>query len=170
MAEIDLVGTRLTSIETRLNAVADDVRAVKADVDKLQGSASMLQWLLGLGLLATLGLIFFAGKSVVAEIARDVVRQELAYRATTTQQGKFSAATRSAEDSFAFEWALKVPVDPNKVTMLAAEPLTPLTGIAISAKLSDDGKRCIMKLHGDEQALASIPEVIDAKVTISTRQ
>jgi hypothetical protein len=93
------------------------------------------------------------------------VREELAYRATTIQQGRFTAANRVADEPPTFEWKLKQPVEPSKVAMLAAEPVNPLLpGVAVTAQLSADGSSCRMVLHG--ATIQDLPDPIDAKLTI----
>jgi hypothetical protein len=167
---IDITNLRLSSIDTRLTELSADVKVMRSDLDSIKASARFLRIVLSIAGAGILALVVFAGNAVIENIARRVVREELAYRATTVQQGKFSAATKVSDEPLSFAWKLKVPVDPAKVTMLAAEPLTPLPGVAVSAKLSDDGTSCIMTLYGDEETLAALPTSVDAKVTIATRE
>lgn len=176
-SEFDPVNSRLSAIESRLTTLDNDVRSIRDDVSALKGSATTLKWMFGIlctivvGATTLIGtLAGTMGRSWVAEIAREVLRQEIAYRSTTVQLGKFTAANRLPDDPRSFAWTLRVPVEPDKVTLLAAEPLTPLPGIAITAKLDDGGKRCVMTLHGDDAAIAALPDSIDAKVTIASRQ
>jgi hypothetical protein len=170
--EIDPVNSRLTAIEGKISGIESRLGAMEVDVKSIHRVAKWIAGIISVVGLAVCYAIYGLAETKVREIARAVVREELAYKATTTQQGRFTAKTRiSDRNGHSFAWVLHVPVDdPDKLIMLVAEPLEPLPGIAVSAKLSDDGKACIMTLHGDEQTLTHLPDSIDAKVVISTRQ
>lgn len=159
---------RLERIEGQLDDLSPRVQKIELAIEGINSSVRTMKWGAGIVVLALVGLACTLGQSWVRETARLVVREELQHRATVVQHGRFTPDNRIADSPPSFRWDLRVPIDPEKVTMLTAEPSQPLPGVATSAELADGGKSCIMTLHGI--AAARLPDVIDAKVTIAMRE
>src|SRR5262245_20064299 len=128
-----------SQFSAKLDKVAADVEQLKADVGFIKGGGIAGGTVIGLLLLAVIGGIWWAGESKIREISRSVLREELEYRNTIVQQGRFTAENKVADDPLTFEWKLQRPVKPDDLISLIAEPITITPGIAISAILSDDG-------------------------------
>jgi hypothetical protein len=98
-----------------------------------------------------------------ANASRPAPRQEK----VVVQFGKFTAANRVADEAFAFDWNLKTPVDPTRVVRVTPELLGPSPPVAVSAEITQDGKKCRMTVTGDTAALLQkLANGLDAKVTI----
>jgi hypothetical protein len=130
----------LKEVPTRLAVVEEKVNSIQRDVESLRSQ-------------------------------RSVVTQAI------TQGGRFGADPDAPPQEVNFpvgfppqyEWQLQVPVDPTKVVSISAETVPPISGVAVTVKLSDDGRSCIMTLHGDPQMLEDLPKPISAQVTINVR-
>ena len=97
-----------------------------------------------------------------------VLREELTHRSTYVQQGRYFDSTKVSDEPVASKGPLQVPVSPDNVLLLAAEVTDPLAGVAVSAKLTDEGKSCVMTLHGTD--IRQLPASLGAKLTIAVRE
>lgn len=178
---------RLERIERLLDGMVRDVHTVTAQmpelrtqgdevktrVDKLStdvaNTRERISWFLGgLAVLSLIGVAGFTSilDSRIESVVRRVQKEDRQNLKTFVQVGKFSPKTQVSDDPPTFDWALLVPVKPETVASLVAEPREPLAGTMTTASITDNGKTCRMVLYGSDAAIASLPEIIDAKVTI----
>lgn len=172
--DMEAIRGDVSRVSTAVESVSSDVAKLSSSVSEIQGQIKLAKWIATSALFGSLAVIIcwitFASQSVIREIARDVVREELQYRRTVTQYGKFSPDNMTATDPPSFDWTLKTPVDPRKAISITAETLQPLFGIGIGVELGADGKTCRMTLYGDDETLAALSYPIDAKVSISVSE
>ncbi|MDZ4779028.1 MAG: hypothetical protein SGJ19_02090 [Planctomycetia bacterium] len=159
-----------SQLAAKLDKVAADVEQLKVDVGFIKGGGMIGGGVIGLLLLAVIGGIWWAGESKIREISRAVLREELQYRNTIVQQGRFTADNKISDDPLTFSWKLQKQVDSDKLISVVAEPLTAVPGVAIFADVAPGGGSCRMILLGDAETLSALQLPIDAKVTITERQ
>ncbi len=147
-SKLDTIANDLASVKqdvsvlkTDVSALKTDVSALTTDVSGLQGTAKGATWAVGLLLLAVAGGTWYFGESKIREIARAVIREEMEFRNTIVQQGRFIADKKVADDPLTFEWPLQKPVDPSALVSLVAETLTVTPGVAIESILGKAEKR-----------------------------
>jgi hypothetical protein len=168
-ARLDKIDERLSGLDTRIGSVEREVHGLNKTLKAVGGGLALLLALL-------VGIIAFAGKSVIRDIARDVYREEFAFRATVSQDGKLSQANMLIGDGIKtgtlitrqFRWDLREPISPDKLISIRVQLRNSLPGVSATAELTEGGKACVMTIKGDaEQIEPAMP--IDATVVIETR-
>lgn len=175
------------AVELRVNIaqLKDDIHALKQDVSTirrdlndlsnrvshLDGGDKTFKWVISVVIGSIVGTAILLGNSHIERIAQRVFREELTFRKTLVQTGRFTSKNKVSTNPPAFAWNLAVPInDQSELVSVTAEPLEPLPDIQFSAELSEDRTKCIMTLQGSEKVLAALPDVIAAKVTIAIRE
>lgn len=137
------LGPRMSTVEERIAGVASDITEVKGDVDRIDSRLTKLG-----DDITGLKVDFATLKANV-----DNINQASIVKRVIVQQGQFTAENRVPDsDPPAFKWQLVVPIEPATGAEIQVVPDAPLPGVAITAELADDGRSCVMTLHGRVQA------------------
>lgn len=166
---LDEIQGAIEKLQGQVSSLEGEVKGLQKDVALLQGARSNMRWIAALICSGVVLGALYAGKSVVKEIAREVVREEFQYRATYTQYGTFSRATRIADSPPTFSWKLRKSLDPNSVVSIDVEALEPIPGIGIVSQMGADGASCTMTLYGSDEAINAMPKEVPARVVIGLR-
>lgn len=178
--KVDALDKDLGTLRTEVVSLRADVgglRSSVADIDKqlggIQSGIKAIAWVLGLGTLFVLGLAGLAGKSVIRDIAREVVDEQIAKVQSFSQVGRFTSANRLIEAPGEFpvyRWPLSSPIDPSSVIAVTAEPMEFVGPMAVTARLGPDGQDCLMTVRASPDVIEDVEmRGIEAKVTIIYR-
>lgn len=163
----------LGALRTEVGGLRSEMQVVRDTNKEIAGGVRAIKFGLIGGALFIAGLVGFAGKSVIRDIAREVVDEQIAKVQSFSQVGRFTSANRIAEAPGEFpvyRWSLSTPVASGSVIAVTAEPMEFVGPMSVSAQLGPDGNDCLMTVRGTPEVLEQIESMgINAKVTVIYR-